>query len=246
MDYVRTPFKRRWIWKTVLVLVLSLVLVGLGLRELNRHAERMAYIEGVIAEVSDAPFQLTGTEQDEAYAERVYHLVEADGYFDFDHQVILKNRFYEDVMGYHLITPFIIDGGSRAVLVDRGWIPPEGIESVEDTRRYDTPEMKHILARIAPQEEPTGQLPSPDDPQLIWYRVDVQGIGAQLPYPVLSYYVALEAPETRPEQPPYPDPPRFKLDAGPHYGNAIKWFLFAALLPLFYAWLTVRAERSEA
>lgn len=245
MTYLTTPFKRRWILSTLVVIIASLVMVRLGFWQLDRHAQRMAYIDAVIAEVGDAPFALTGGPEDDAYAERIYHQVEANGRFDFDHQVIIRNQFYNDALGYHLVTPFLIEGSDRAVLVDRGWVPPEAIQSPEDARKFDEPDLTHIMGRIMPEEKHRGELPSPDHPQLMWYRVNVVGIGAQMPYEVLPYAVALIPPEESQTQPPYRNPPKFKLDPGPHWGYAMQWFLFAAALPLFYAWQVVRVDRRE-
>ncbi len=245
MRYLILPFTRRWILSTIVVIIASLVMVRLGFWQLDRHNQRMDYINAVIAEVEDAPFQLTGAASDDAYSERIYHQVEIEGRFDFDHQVIIKNQFYNDALGYHLVTPFLIKGSNRAVLVDRGWVPPEALQSPEDMRKFDEPEITHVVARIAPEEKHTGDLPSPEQPQLMWYRVDVIGIQAQLPYEVLPYYVAMIPPEQVQTAPPYRNPPKFKLDPGPHYGYAMQWFLFAAALPLLYLWLLVRTIRSE-
>ncbi len=245
MAYLTTPFKRRWILSTILVIIASLVMVRLGFWQLDRHALRMAYINAVIAEVEDAPFTLTGGPEDNAYAERIYHQAEARGRFDFDHQVIIKNQFYNDALGYDLVTPFLIEGSDRAVLVDRGWVPPEEVQSAEDARKFDEPDLTHIVGRIMPQEKHRGELPSPDNSQLMWYRVDVEGIGAQTPYEVLPYAVALIPPEEPQNEPPYRNPPKFKLDPGPHMGYAIQWFLFAAIVPLVYAWQVVRVDRKE-
>ena len=243
--YLTTPFKRRWILSTIVVLFASLVMIRLGFWQLDRHEQRMAYINGAIAEVEDTPFVLTGGPEDDAYAERVFHQVEVSGKFDFDNQVIIKNKFYNDALGYHLVTPMRIEGSDRAVLVDRGWVPPEEIQSFEDVRKFDEPELTHVVARIAPQEKHRGELPSPDNPQRMWYRVDVVGIAAQLPYEILPYYVAMIPPEKPQTEPPFRNPPTFKLDPGPHLGYAAQWFIFAAVVPLFYAWQVVRLDRKE-
>jgi surfeit locus 1 family protein len=240
--YLTTPFKRRWLPATALVLLASLILVGLGFWQLSRHRERMAYIDGVIAEVNDAPFILTGAAADDQYEERIFHQAQAQGAFDFDNQIIIKNKFYKDVMGYHLVTPFLIEGGDRAVLVDRGWVSPDDVRTPEDARKFDEPDMTHILGRIIAAE---ASKHPPQQPQIWWYRVDVANIGRQLPYDVLPYYVAL-LPSADPQtEPPFRDPPQFKLDPGPHFGFAVQWFLFALLLPLFYLWLVVRTDRLE-
>ncbi|HHB91061.1 MAG TPA: SURF1 family protein [Anaerolineae bacterium] len=243
--YLTTPFKRRWLLPTLAVIAASLVMVRLGFWQLDRHDQRMAYINGVIAEVEDVPFTLTGGPEDDAYAERIFHQVEADGRFDFDHQIIIKNQYYNDMLGYHLVTPFLIEGSERAVLVDRGWIPPEAVQSFEDVRQFDEPELTHIVGRIMPPEKHRGELPSPENPQRMWYRVSVPAIAAQMPYEVLPFAVALLPPETPQTHPPFRNPPKFKLDPGPHMGYAIQWFIFAIFVPLVYLWQVVRLDRKE-
>lgn len=244
--YLKTPFKRRWLFATLVVFIIALGMIGLGLRQLALHRERQAYIQAVVAEVNDTPFYLTGAAEDDAYQERVYHLVEADGHFDFDHQVLIKGKFYQDTLGYHVMTPFLLQDSDRAVLVDRGWIPPEGIQTPEDVRPFDEPEITHIVARIAPTATHADSRSEPQTSSFFWYWEDVQGIAAQLPYPTLPYYVAMIPPEEGQQSaPPYRDPPKFKLDPGPHYGNAVGWFVLTLLLFPLYAWLVVRADQAE-
>jgi len=240
--YIATPFKRRWLLSTILVIIASLVMIGLGFWQLDRHSQRMAYIEGVIAEVEDTPFVLTGAPEDDRYEERIYHQVMAEGTFDFENQVAIKNKFYKETLGYHLVTPFLLKGSQRAVLVDRGWAPPETIQSPEDARRYDEPELTSILGRIVATTESARP---PEEPQFWWYRVDVAGIGRQLPYDVLPYYVALIPPDRPQTEPPFRNPPKFELDPGMHFGYAMQWFLFAVAIPLFYMWQVVRLDRDE-
>ncbi len=241
--YLIIPFKRRWIRSTFIVFILSLIMMGLGFWQLNKHHQRQAYIAGVIAEVEDAPFVLTGRSGDDVWNDRIFHLVRGEGEFDFARQVAIKNKFYDETMGYHLVTPFLIKGSQRAVLVDRGWVSPAEIQSPEDARKFDEPDLTTILGRIAETEE--SAQPSAE-PQFWWYRVDVANIGRQLPYELLPFYVSLVPSESSQTAPPYRNPPKFELDSGAHLGYAIQWFLFALLSPLFYLWLVVRTDRLES
>ena len=242
MNYFRIPFKRRWIFSTGFVILLALAMVGLGFWQLDRHHQRMAYIDAVEKEVEDAPFVLQGAPEEDAYAERIFHQVQARGEFDFAHQVAIKNKFYDEAMGYDLVTPFKIDGSDRAVLVSRGWIPPDAIHSPADARQFDEPHLTSIGGRILATEE---SAEPPTSPQFFWYRVDVAAIQQQLPYEILPFYVALTPPEQPQTAAPFRDPPKFKLDPGAHFGNAIQWFLFALLVPAFYIWLVVREDARE-
>lgn len=43
------------------------------------------------------------------------------GYFDFEHQILLDNQFYNHQLGFNILTPFISD--NKAILINRGWQP---------------------------------------------------------------------------------------------------------------------------
>ncbi len=243
LPYLTTPFRRRWLFSTFVVILASLVMVWLGFWQLGKHNLRMAYIKAVVAEVQDAPFVLTGGPVDDAYAERVYHQVDAQGEYDFEHEVLIANKFHQDEMGFHVVTPFLIAGSDRAVLVDRGWIPPkQDYQSPADLTQFNEPDQTRIHGIIVATEE--SKVP-PAGPQFKWLRVDVANIARQLPYPVLPFYVALDEPEASRTGPPFPDPPELKLDPGSHFGYAMEWFFFALALPLLYAWQVVRLDRRE-
>ena len=49
--------------------------------------------------------------------------MQASGTYDFEHQVAIRNQYYNNQYGYHLLTPFALSD-DETVLVDRGWIPP--------------------------------------------------------------------------------------------------------------------------
>jgi len=242
LPYITTPFRRRWLFSTVVVFIASLIMVGLGFWQLDKHHQRMAYLEGAVAELQDAPFVLTGGPEDDAYAERVWHQARAQGAYDFENQVLIRGKFHEDVMGYHVVTPFLIAGSDRAVLVDRGWIPPGEYDSPADISQYDEPQTTEIVGQIV-QTEPSAK--PPETPMFQWYRVDVENIARQLPYQVLPFYIALDEPETPRTEPPYRQAPVLKLDPGSHFGYAMEWFFFALALPLLYAWQVVRLDRRE-
>ena len=47
----------------------------------------------------------------------------AHGAFDYARQVSIRNQNYEGQPGVYLVTPLLISGSDKAVLVNRGWIP---------------------------------------------------------------------------------------------------------------------------
>ena len=52
-----------------------------------------------------------------------YQPVTMTGRFDDEHQYLLDNRTHKGVAGYHVLTPFGLQGDDVLVLVNRGWVP---------------------------------------------------------------------------------------------------------------------------
>jgi surfeit locus 1 family protein len=51
-----------------------------------------------------------------------YTRVRATGRFLHDKEILLTGRTFEGTAGFHVVTPFLFDGG-RIVLINRGWVP---------------------------------------------------------------------------------------------------------------------------
>lgn len=56
-------------------------------------------------------------------AELLHRRVLIEGSFDYDHEMVLRNRKLEDEAGGHLLTPLRIPGQEKVLLVDRGFAP---------------------------------------------------------------------------------------------------------------------------
>lgn len=118
------------------------------------------------------------------------------GKYDFDHEVILRNRRYNGLAGVHVITPMQIEGSEEYLLVDRGFIPLINSKQ-EERRRYRGGSKEEFTGLIqesmykkifAPSDPPTGDgKPWADQ----WLRVDVPSISKQLPYPVFPVFVEI-------------------------------------------------------
>jgi surfeit locus 1 family protein len=71
--------------------------------------------------------------------------------------------------------------------------------------------------------------------------VDLTQIAKQIPYPILPVYVQ-ERPDPNDSQPPIPFQPELDLTEGPHFGYALQWFTFAALLFFGYPFFLRKQE----
>jgi len=241
-------FSRQWILTTQLALVGGMVCVRLGIWQLDRLEQRRAFNAQVEAMWAAEPLDLTGKPADDLTTME-YRAVTLSGTYDFENQVVLRNRYYQNRYGYNLLTPLLLDDGT-AVLVDRVWIPADGNDSPAAWRNYDQPGRVDLQGqiRLGHTRPEMGGVPdatlAPGQSKLaFWNNVNLERIGQQVPYPLLDVYVQ-PAVDPADETPPIPYQPEIELSEGPHMGYAVQWFTFAGILVLGYPFY-VRKELSK-
>jgi len=247
---LRAIFSRQWLLATFLVLAGGAVCVRLGIWQLDRLEQRRAFNSHVEEMWTAEPVTLTGQSSLDLTAME-YRPVTVSGTYDFENQVILRNRYFQDQYGYHLLTPLILDDGS-AVLVDRGWIPADGHDSPADWRKYDSPGPVTLQGqiRLGQTEPDLGGVPdptlAPGQTRLeFWNIVNLERIQTQVPYPVLPVFVQ---PDVDPDdlEPPIPYQPEIELTEGPHFGYALQWFAFATILVFGYPFYVRRQIKEKS
>lgn len=109
------------LWPTLAAIFFAALTFSLG----NWQMDRAAYKRGLQAQMDSgehAPVLSVG-EATVTKAQVLYRQVSVQGVFDSRYQILLDNRIYHGAAGYHVLTPLILEGARRAVLVNRGWIP---------------------------------------------------------------------------------------------------------------------------
>lgn len=226
-------FSREWILTTVLVLLGTALCIRLGIWQLDRLEQRRAFNAHVEAMwAADRVYFPQDLNLD--LTEMEYRSVCAAGEYDFDEQVALRNQYWRDQYGYHLLTPLIMENG-MAVIVDRGWIPADA-ESRADWDEYDAPVDVEICGIIRPGQvrpdvggRPDPTLAAGQDRLDFWNNVNLARLAEQMPYQLAEVYIQLDVDESD-ETPPIPFQPEIELTEGPHLGYAGQWFTFAAIL----------------
>ncbi|RME50421.1 MAG: SURF1 family protein [Caldilineae bacterium] len=234
---------RQWRWATLLVLAGMLVLARLGIWQLDRLEQRRARNAQTAQQLALPPLPLTGDPLPADLESLKLRQASARGTFDFGHQIVLKLQNWNDAsvpdslgapvqaVGVDVITPLVIAGTSKAVLVNRGWLP-EAEASPERLAAYNQPSGEvTVVGRIAlSQKPPRGPAPPPATPQQAWYRVDIEAIQPQMPYELLPIYLVQSPDGAEPGTLPYRRTIEVDLSEGRHMGYAIQWFAFSLLL----------------
>jgi len=242
-------FGRKWLVATLLVFAGTALCIRLGIWQLDRLEQRRAFN----AQFESARAQSTldlDQEQPENITELEWRSVTVTGEYDFANQVAVRNQYYGDRYGYHLLTPLRFDG--QAVLVDRGWIPAEGNSAPalpeRAWRKYDETGIVNVSGQIRLGQTKSAlvgvadTLPENGARLEIWNNADLMRIAAQMPYPVLPIYIQPEADATDTEPPIPPSQPEIEITEGPHFGYALQWFTFATILFVGYPFYLRKQE----
>ncbi len=119
-QWVRRFKPRGWSWWLAGAGVA--VFFGLGVWQIERGQQKADYLARRAAALKLAPLSFASLSDaqlpDAANAIRV----QARGHFLADQQLLLEGMPYGDRSGYDVLTPFVLEDGTR-VMVNRGWIP---------------------------------------------------------------------------------------------------------------------------
>ena len=237
-------FTRKWLLATLLVLAGTALCVRLGIWQLDRLDQRRAF-NSQVETMRAMPLLDLNSELPDDLAGMEWRAVQVTGEYDFENQVALRNQYYGDQYGYHLLTPLLFKG--TAVLVDRGFIPAESNSTPADWRKYDEPGTVTVKGQIRlGQTKPAfggvaDALPANGARLEIWNNTDITRIADQSPYPILPVFVQPDMDENDTE-PPIPYQPVVELTEGSHFGYALQWFTFATILFVGYPFFLRKQE----
>ena len=229
-------FSRRWWYVTIFVILGVIFLARLGFWQLDRLAQRRELNQLIVERWDQAPFDLNQNTLPTQFEELGYRRIQANGVLDYDHQIVLKNQNRDTAPGANLVTPLLLPDG-QAILVARGWIPynsskpedwPQFNETSNETSSDAPPEVR-VVGMIQKSQVLPGAT-APETPQTEWFRIDIEAIQRQIPYPLLPVFLTqLPEPGRAYDALPYRTVP-FEITEGNHFSYALQWFMFAAIL----------------
>ena len=115
------------------------------------------------------------------------------GKFDFEHEMILRNRRYKGIAGVIVLTPMQINNTKDYIIVNRGFIP---LKESEREQRKIFQNNENALFTGFVKESSYRKMFAPKDPDPLetqtwvddWLRVDLINMQKQLPYKILPVY----------------------------------------------------------
>ena len=247
---MRIRFHFRWI---PFVVMLLLVALGVSLAQWQQHRgdEKVARAARLEAGNLAAPLALTAAPLLPADAQAIeYRRVTVTGRFVPAWTVYLDNRPYKGQAGFHVLTPFQIDGSAMHVLVAQGWLPRNNAERTR-IPAYATPAGTVTISGIArlnaghvmelgtaPALAPHAIVQNADIGQL----ARASGLALQ---PFLLEQTADPAAAPAASTLPVRDWPAPDLGADKHRGYAFQWYALALMAFLFFVFTGFRRANKQ-
>lgn len=233
---------------TLAYLCMLSTLLALGMWQLDRSEQKRTLLElqeqAVATEtlhLSDLSAAMKNT------ALQRYRQVSVTGHYDVTHQFLIDNQISSGKAGYFVLTPFVLSGDSKAILVNRGWIPLNQDRSILPELQINNPEAT-IIGRInnfpsvgiklAGAEIPTEGWPS------VVQVVDSAVLAEKLGY--LLFQFQLELAKELPDG--YKRDWRTSTIMSPeqHTAYAIQWFALALTLTILFIWYSFKKNDAQS
>ena len=162
------------------------------------------------------------------------------GHFDPTHEILVRNRYNNDVYGYGVVTLFVSDSGKR-YWVDRGWVKAGKDALTPPKTQKVTSDETLILGRVRVEkiEEQIGGT--------IFASPTKSGVGilerwnGSAAIQTEPYYFDLISSD-RPEFTPLVPTPLPEITDGPHLAYTFQWVVFALLIACGW-FLVIREDR---
>lgn len=165
----------------------------------NRHLEKEVVVQKLNENLTAPPVLFSELIKDPnlLWEDMIHRRVILYGEFDFEKEMILRNRRYKATPGGLLLTPFKLtdqDGTSLSmqVLISRGFIPLKLFDIRKEVSRPLG--VKRLIGLI--KESQSRKVFSPKDPannkgafNEFWLRVNLPSMARQLPYPLLPVWI---------------------------------------------------------
>ena len=221
---------------TVVTIAFCGLTIAAGNWQRGRAIDKAALQHQLDTWAREAPVSVPSTPvRSEAFALR---RVQAAGYYDQRHAILLDNKVYRGRVGYHVVTPLRLADSDMYVLVARGWIA--GGPSREQPPEVATPTgLQHI--------EGLGAVPSTRvlelaevQPGYVWQNLLLDRY-AEWSKLKLQPFVIEQTNDAGDDL--VRDWPRPDVGIEKHQVYAMQWYLFAGLAFVLYIALNFKRNR---
>lgn len=228
---------------TLAYLCLLPLLISLGTWQLGRSEQKTRILKEQEQKLADSEIIQLSAVLDGKIDELRYKKIQVTGHYDQTHQFLIDNQINAGHAGYFVLTPFVLQGETKAVLVNRGWIPlnqdrkilPDlPIKQAQTTISGRINHFPSVGIKLAGAEIPTDTWPA------VIQVVDYQVLEKKLAYSLFAFQLELD--NDLPEG--------FKREwqttaimlPEQHTAYAMQWFALAFTLTVLFFWYSFKKK----
>ena len=222
-----------------LIFATLVLLISLGFWQLDRADEKRA-IEDQIASANSGDVEFVTSV--EFLKDKEYYHVRLQGSYVGDKQFIYDNQIVDQISGYYVLTPLVLKGDSKAVLINRGFIPWNGrrdkladIDIGEELTEVKVQISKPVKRMELEASELTGDFP------VLIQALDLDEISTIASLDFASV-IGLLSPESDNGFVRQWEPYTGSIER--HIGYAIQWFLMALVLAFIGIRLALKQRKN--
>ncbi len=226
------------LFSVLVYLVLLILLISLGFWQLGRAEEKRLFIAKRQDTVDKEQIKVDQW-QELAPESLRFRKTAVSGVYDQQHQYLIDNQIVHGQVGYFVMTPLILDGMNKAVLVNRGWV-------ALNRQRSELPDLSisaekvSITGRINHFPVVGIQLPGAEIPTEGWPSVvqvvDTNILTEKLGYPLFPFQIELDADLENGYLRDWKE--NKVIPPEKHIAYAIQWFGLAVTLTVLIIWLS--------
>lgn len=249
--------------KTIIILGLLslsfvLLFIKLSLWQFSRSDEKKQIIE----KISQSNNNLVAIENPvhiSLAALSEYSVIKLQGYFDYSHSILLSNQYSNHQVGYHILTPFIINTtnknnlarSNQVVLVDRGWLSIAEISKNLNPipSNHSIIEISGLLRKSNENQYIMGDNVSKVSSKNMESYYQIQKINLTddkllelFPYPLGYHYIQLLSPAATGFDLKWQ---LVNITPEKHKAYAIQWLLLAISVVLLYSYLCYKTYKAK-
>ena len=228
----------RFILPSILITATFAFLVSLGFWQLERADDKRS-IEASIKQANTGSVELI--KKEEGLQSKEYYEVRLQGKYLSDKQFIYDNQIVDQVSGYYVLTPYALEGQSKAILINRGFIPWNGrrdkladIVIGQETREIKVQISKPIKRMELKPSEVGIQFPA------LIQSIDLQDMADRAKVDFSSVVGLLDASASngfiRKWEP-------YTGSIEKHIGYAVQWFLMALVLAIIGIRIAIKQRK---
>ena len=228
----------RFFLPSILITATFAFLVSLGFWQLDRADDKRS-IEASIKQANTGSVELI--KKEEGLQSKEYYEVRLQGKYLSDKQFIYDNQIVDQVSGYYVLTPYALEGQSKAILINRGFIPWNGrrdkladIVIGQETREIKVQISKPIKRMELKPSEVGIQFPA------LIQSIDLQDMADRAKVDFSSVIGLLDASASngfiRKWEP-------YTGSIEKHIGYAVQWFLMALVLAIIGIRIAIKQRK---